>query len=47
MNIKKVLIAVPATSSTFWLNYYLRLAKDLENAGTHILGVKDMSKKLV
>ena len=25
------------------LNYYLRLAKDLENAGSHILGVKDMS----
>lgn len=25
------------------LNYYLRLAKDLENAGSHILGLKDMS----
>lgn len=25
------------------LKYYLRLAKDLENAGAHILGVKDMS----
>jgi pyruvate carboxylase len=25
------------------LDYYLRLAKDLENAGSHILGVKDMS----
>ncbi|MDP2412565.1 pyruvate carboxylase [Daejeonella sp.] len=25
------------------LDYYLRLAKDLENAGAHILGVKDMS----
>lgn len=25
------------------LNYYLRLAKDLENSGAHILGVKDMS----
>ena len=25
------------------LNYYLRLAKDLENAGSHILAVKDMS----
>ena len=25
------------------LDYYLRLAKDLENAGAHILGVKDMA----
>ena len=25
------------------LDYYLRLAKDLENAGAHILGIKDMS----
>ncbi|NGM90526.1 pyruvate carboxylase, partial [Parapusillimonas sp. SGNA-6] len=25
------------------LNYYLRMAKDLENAGAHILGIKDMS----
>jgi len=25
------------------LAYYLRLAKDLENAGAHILGIKDMS----
>jgi len=25
------------------LNYYLRLAKDLENAGSHILCIKDMS----
>ncbi len=25
------------------LEYYLRLAKDLENAGAHILGIKDMS----
>lgn len=25
------------------LEYYLKLAKDLENAGSHILGVKDMS----
>src|SRR5690606_14960802 len=25
------------------LKYYLRMAKDLENAGAHILGVKDMS----
>lgn len=25
------------------LNYYLRLAKDLENAGAHILAIKDMS----
>lgn len=25
------------------LDYYLRMAKDLENAGSHILGVKDMS----
>jgi len=25
------------------LDYYLKLAKDLENAGSHILGVKDMS----
>ncbi len=25
------------------LNYYLTMAKDLENAGAHILGVKDMS----
>ena len=29
--------------SKYDLNYYLRLAKDLENAGSHILGVKDMS----
>lgn len=25
------------------LNYYLRMAKDLENAGAHLLGIKDMS----
>lgn len=25
------------------LNYYLQLAKDIENAGAHILGVKDMA----
>lgn len=25
------------------LNYYLRMAKDLENAGAHILAIKDMS----
>lgn len=25
------------------LDYYVRLAKDLENAGAHILGIKDMS----
>lgn len=25
------------------LKYYLRMAKDLENAGAHILGIKDMS----
>jgi len=25
------------------LNYYLRMAKDLENAGAHMLGIKDMS----
>ncbi|TXI13960.1 MAG: pyruvate carboxylase [Pedobacter sp.] len=25
------------------LNYYLRLAKELEDAGSHILGIKDMS----
>lgn len=29
--------------SKYNLDYYLRLAKDLENAGSHILGVKDMS----
>lgn len=29
--------------SKYNLNYYLRLAKDLENAGAHILGIKDMS----
>lgn len=29
--------------SKYDLNYYLRLAKDMENAGAHILGVKDMS----
>lgn len=29
--------------SKYNLNYYLRMAKDLENAGSHILGVKDMS----
>ncbi len=29
--------------SKYDLNYYLKLAKDLENAGSHILGVKDMS----
>jgi pyruvate carboxylase len=27
----------------YTLDYYLRLAKDLENAGAHILGIKDMS----
>ncbi len=27
----------------FTLDYYVRLAKDLENAGAHILGIKDMS----
>lgn len=27
----------------YTLDYYLRLAKDMENAGAHILGVKDMS----
>ena len=25
------------------LNYYLRMARDLENAGAHMLGIKDMS----
>lgn len=29
--------------SKYNLDYYLRMAKDLENAGSHILGVKDMS----
>lgn len=29
--------------SKYDLNYYLRLAKDLENAGAHILAIKDMS----
>ncbi|MCX2453134.1 pyruvate carboxylase [Pedobacter sp. PLR] len=29
--------------SKYNLEYYLKLAKDLENAGSHILGVKDMS----
>ena len=29
--------------SKYNLDYYLRIAKDLENAGSHILGVKDMS----
>ena len=29
--------------SKYSLDYYLRLAKDLENAGAHILGIKDMS----
>ena len=29
--------------SKYNLDYYLRLAKDLENAGSHILGIKDMS----
>jgi len=27
----------------YTLDYYLRMAKDLENAGAHILGIKDMS----
>lgn len=27
----------------YTLDYYVRLAKDLENAGAHILGIKDMS----
>jgi pyruvate carboxylase len=27
----------------YTLDYYVRLAKDLENAGSHILGIKDMS----
>jgi pyruvate carboxylase len=27
----------------YTLEYYLRMAKDLENAGAHILGIKDMS----
>ncbi len=32
------------TSKTKYnLNYYLQLAKDIENAGAHILGVKDMA----
>ncbi|MDR2282261.1 MAG: pyruvate carboxylase [Sphingobacterium sp.] len=29
--------------SKYNLNYYLRLAKDLENAGAHMLAIKDMS----
>jgi len=29
--------------SKYNLDYYLKMAKDLENAGSHILGVKDMS----
>lgn len=29
--------------SKYDLKYYLRMAKDLENAGAHILGVKDMA----
>lgn len=29
--------------SKYTLDYYLRLAKDMENAGAHILGIKDMS----
>lgn len=29
--------------SKYDLDYYLRMAKDLENAGAHILGIKDMS----
>jgi len=29
--------------SKYTLEYYLRLAKDLENAGAHILAIKDMS----
>ena len=29
--------------SKYNLDYYVRLAKDLENAGAHILGIKDMS----
>lgn len=31
------------TRTKYDLNYYLRLAKDLENAGAHILAIKDMS----
>lgn len=29
--------------SKYTLDYYIRLAKDIENAGAHILGVKDMA----
>lgn len=29
--------------SKYDLHYYLRMAKDLENAGAHVLGIKDMS----
>ncbi len=29
--------------SKYSLDYYVRMAKDLENAGAHILGIKDMS----
>ncbi|MEZ5015452.1 MAG: pyruvate carboxylase [Flavipsychrobacter sp.] len=32
-----------AKRTKYDLNYYLRLAKDLENAGAHILAIKDMS----
>lgn len=31
------------TRTKYDLDYYLRLAKDLENAGAHILAIKDMS----
>ncbi len=29
--------------SKYTLDYYVRMAKDMENAGAHILGIKDMS----
>ncbi len=33
----------PERNKKFNLNYYLDLARNLEDAGTHILGIKDMS----
>ncbi|MBW7867589.1 MAG: pyruvate carboxylase [Brumimicrobium sp.] len=31
------------SKKTYTLKYYIQLAKDIENAGAHILGIKDMS----
>ncbi len=33
----------PARNSTYDLKYYVKLARDLADAGTHVLGIKDMA----